>query len=397
MEKNGRKKIAFLTAFDLTDISLWSWSGIFQYMTQALQKHCGEVTQLGPIHCWEQTLARGIDTGVRHIFKKNFPPFHCFLVAKKYGKIASQRLAGRSFDVIFAPAGVPEIAFLTTDIPIVLMEDATYGQLINYYPAYSNLLKRSLYELNALETMALQRASLIVTSSPWNAKSVIEDYQIEPQKVKVIPMGANFNAPPPKEKVLLKEKSGHCRLIFVGTNWERKGGEIAFETLLKLHERGIQAELIVCGCIPPSELSHPYMKVIPFLNKNDEKQYKELETLYLTSDFLLLPTRGDCTPIVFCEAAAYGLPVITTNTGGVSGVINEGQNGFMLPYSARGVVYAELIASLYQDDQRYSALVRSSRAVFDACLNWDAWGISMDTLITELINQQVQKRAGISN
>jgi glycosyltransferase involved in cell wall biosynthesis len=136
------------------------------------------------------------------------------------------------------------------------------------------------------------------------------------------------------------------------------------------------------------------MKVVPFLNKNDEKQLRALELLYMTSDFLLLPTRGDCTPIVFCEANAYGLPVITTDTGGVSSVINEGENGFMLPYDARGDDYAELVAKLYWDDLRYSELVRSSRAAFDDRLNWDAWGQSMTGLITELLSHRLSRKEG---
>lgn len=385
-------KIAFLTAFDLDDIAAWSWSGIFSYMAQALQEHCGEVTFIGPIHCWEQSLAKGIAKGTRVVLKKNFTAHHCFLVARKYGQVAARRLAEQAFDVIVAPAAEPEIAFLTTDIPIVLVEDATYGQLMNYYPAYSNLLKRSAYELHALEHRALKKADLVVTSSEWNARSVIEEYQVDAQKVRIQPLGANFSTPPPHELVWRRERSSDCQLLFVGTNWERKGGEIAFKTLLALHEMGIRAQLIVCGCTPPDRFSHECMKVIPFLNKNDEKQLKELEDLYLASDFLLLPTRGDCTPIVFSEANAYGLPVITTNTGGVSGVMTEGENGCMLPYDARGAEYAKVIARLYQDEQRYAALVRSSRAVFDDRLNWDAWGKSLAAFITELLRSQQTRK-----
>ena len=103
------------------------------------------------------------------------------------------------------------------------------------------------------------------------------------------------------------------------------------------------------------------------------------------ADFLLLPTRSDCTPIVFSEANAFGLPVITTDTGGVAGIITDGENGFMLPVSARGAAYAQVIARLYQDDQRYAELVKSSRATFDHRLNWDAWGTTVKKLLDEML------------
>ncbi len=107
------------------------------------------------------------------------------------------------------------------------------------------------------------------------------------------------------------------------------------------------------------------MTVIPYLDKNDERQSLELEKLYQMSDFLFFPTRNDCYGIVVCEANAYGLPVIATDTGGVPDIVKEGENGFLLPYNAGGKEYAELIAKIYRDNQHYTELVRSSRAAFD--------------------------------
>lgn len=385
-----RIKIAFLTAFDLQDIRFWSWAGTFYYMAQALQKHCGEISYIGPIHCWEQSVAKIIHKGSRLLLKKNFTSYHNFLVAKKYAKVAARRLAEGSFDVIVAPAGVPEIAFLETDVPIILVEDATYGLLINNYPDYSNLLSRSIYELHALESLAIKRASMVVTTSAWGAQSAINDYHADQQKVHVVPFGANFEAPPSKELALTRNKSDKCRLLFVGGDWQRKGGDIAFETLVKLEERGIRAELIICGCIPPNTFSHERMRIIPFLDKKDEGQRKEFEQLYLTSDFLLLPTRNDCTPTVFREASAYGLPSITTNIGGVTEDVRDDENGFVLPYNARGDAYAEVIMKIYQDDQHYQALVKSSRAAFDDRLNWDSWGMTIKDLIAQLPGRETR-------
>jgi glycosyltransferase involved in cell wall biosynthesis len=40
--------------------------------------------------------------------------------------------------------------------------------------------------------------------------------------------------------------------------------------------------------------------------------------------------------LVESRKGAYGLPSITTNTGGVPEVVKDGENGFVLPYDARG-------------------------------------------------------------
>jgi glycosyltransferase involved in cell wall biosynthesis len=388
MNDQGRRpKIALLTAFDSRDRR--TWSGTNYHIAQALQKHCGEVSFIGPIpHRKEELVGRAIHKLTRTLLKKNFRYYCSFFFAKRYANVAAQRLAAGSFDVIVAPAGSTEVAFLETNIPIVLVEDSTYHNLLNYYPQFSNLLKRSLYEINAIQDLAIKKASLLIYSSAWAARSAFEDYHADTQKIHIIPFGANLESPPPQELIQQRKKTGQCRLLFIGVNWQRKGGDIAFETLLKLEEIGIQAELIVCGCTPPGELSHEKMTVIPFLDKNNEEQRKRLERLYLASDFLLLPTRNDCTPIAFCEANAFGLPVISTNTGGVPGVITDGENGFLLPLSASGPEFAEVIARIYQDDQHYAELVRSSRAAFENRLNWDAWGATVKKLISELLDRE---------
>jgi len=365
-----------------------SWSGTVYYIAQALQKHCGVVSFFNPIlPCRRQEkIERILIKSSQFLLKKKYTSD--FFLAHSYAKAGAQWLASQNFDVIVAPVGTTEVAFLETDIPIVLVEDATYGLLIDYYPHCSNLVQRSIYEMNTIQDLALKKASAVVYSSTWAARSAIEDYGADPKKIHVVPFGANLDEVPSREVVLARKKSERCRLLFLGVDWVRKGGDIAFETLLKLEELGVQAELIVCGCTPPEAVAHERMKVIPFLDKNDEGQRKELEKLLMLADFLLLPTRADCTPIVFCEAGAFGLPIIATNTGGVSEIVREGENGFLLPYDARGDAYAEVIATVYHDDERYAELVRTSRVAFEERLNWDAWGVAVKHILADLLEHE---------
>ncbi len=135
------------------------------------------------------------------------------------------------------------------------------------------------------------------------------------------------------------------------------------------------------------------MIVIPFLDKSDAQQRQRLETLYMRSDFLLAPTRNECYGITACEANAFGLPVVTTDTGGVAEVVRDGENGFTLPLNARGDAYAEVIADVYQNPAIYNGLVRTSRLAFEERLNWDGWGHSTyQALLHMLKNRQAHTR-----
>ena len=107
--------------------------------------------------------------------------------------------------------------------------------------------------------------------------------------------------------------------------------------------------------------------------------------MYLTSHFFLLPTRGECYGIALCEANAFGLPVVATNTGGIPQIVHEGQNGFMLPLTGRGSDYAALIADVWRDRARYAQLAASSRKAFDERLNWDAWGTAVAKLLCRVV------------
>lgn len=394
-QENGNKplKIAFFSGITLQNERQdrhSSWRITNGYIVRALQKYCGEVVQVGPINLKNRDLLLGkiLNRISQLTLRKRVLYYSSFYFSRQYAEIAAQKLSEISPDVIVASSSATEIALLQTNIPIILIEGGTFALRLKYYLKYSKLLKRSVYETDTLYKLAFKRASLILHPSKWALDSTIQDYHVSHHKVHALPFGANIDKPPSPEIVQAKKKSDKCKLLFVGTEWHRKGGEIAFDTLLKLEELGIRAELIVCGCIPPKKFSHPRMTVIPFLNKSDDRQYEEMENLFLTSDFFLLPTRQEAFGIVFSEASAFGLPVITTNTGGIPGAVKDGENGFLLPYYACGTEYAELIAKLYKDDHRYAEMVKSSRATFEERLNWDSWAINVNKLVIEMLENK---------
>jgi len=375
-QNSSRPRIAFLTEANPFDKR--SWSGSLYYIGQSLQQHCGDVAYVGPFVHPEPTLLNKIRTKSSLILlKQRYLHETNMRDARNFGKIATEKLAVLSPDLIVSAASQTVLAFLETTIPIVWVSDTNFLQLMGYYPYYSHLTRRSRHEVCIIEQRALEKIHTFVITSTWGARSVIEDYHADPKHVYVVPFGANLDTVPGRAVVENRKLSERCTLLFMGVEWQRKGGEIALATLIELERLGVDTELIVCGCIPPANFTHPRMTVIPFLDKNDPHQQQQLEQLFITSDFLLLPTRADGAPNVFREAGAFGLPVITTNTGGISSIIRDGVNGYMLPSTAQGQDFAALISAIYRDEQRYQRLALSSRTEYEERLNWDAWGQSV--------------------
>lgn len=385
---NPRPRIAFVTPDDPTDRR--SWSGINHYMAAALQKHCGDVHFLGPVRSRLDAAGRAVDRASRRVLRKGYDFTHSVLLARRYAQIIERRLAGAAFDVIFAPSASTDVAYVETTIPIVYLSGTTFRLMNGYYPYLSNLVAASVREGDRIEGRAIRKASLLLYPSAWAAQSAQRDYGADESKIHVLPYGANLDEVATRETVLARKASGECRLLFLGVDWYRKGGDIAFETLLELESQGVKAHLTVCGTTPPGGLSHERMRTIPFLDKSDALQRQELVDLFLKSDFLLLPTRSECFGVVFCEASAFGLPIITTDTGGVAGAVRDGDNGILLPESARGAQYAEVIRELHEDPRRYGELVRGGRDAFEDRLNWDAWGIAAGRLVGAMLDSRMR-------
>lgn len=303
----------------------------------------------------------------------------------EYTKFAYQvqkQLLKTPCDVIVAPVASEELSFLSSNKPIIYLSDVTFRLYKKYYPLA--LESEEIDWKENQEKAAILKSKKVIYSSEWAAKSAIDDYQADAEKVEVVPFGANLDDPPLAEDVIGKKLSSPCRLLFVGKDWQRKGGTIAFDTLMALLGRGVEAELVVVGTIPP--IQHEKLTVIPYLNKNVSQQRQQLNQLFLDSHFFIFPTRAECSPIVICEANAFGLPVLTTEVGGIPTIVKNGNNGYMLPRSASGEEYAHLIAQTISDPSTYQQLVHSSRREYDQRLNWDKWGEKMYQIISDMVN-----------
>ena len=70
-------------------------------------------------------------------------------------------------------------------------------------------------EAHLLEKRAIEKARLLLYPTRWAADSAIKDYGADPQKVRVIPFGANIEHPPAKRDVLNKTNLDRCVLLFL--------------------------------------------------------------------------------------------------------------------------------------------------------------------------------------
>lgn len=368
----------------LSPLDKRTWSGTAHYTYEQIKKnHDVEIFNFKwtwRVREW-LTMQKSLN---RKLFKKHTVVEFLRSYAKYFSKELERELKKRPVDVLFVSASSQMIAYCDTTIPIIYMTDATFQQLQGYYPYFSNLSKYNIREGIELDKKAFERFDHCMLASEWNKSSAINDYGIDAKKITVVPCGANLDRIPNANE-LSTDASGKCRLLFLAVEWDRKGGDIVLKTFQLLKQQGLDPHLHIIGCVPPHDISaEKNITVIPFLDKNKPGEFQQLHDIFLNTDLLFLPTRAECAGVVFSESSAYGIPSITTDTGGVSSYVKNGINGYTLPGESGPDVYAEKIKELIRDKNQLHQLKISSRKFYEEFLDWDNWGRKFQSIAEQL-------------
>jgi len=376
--------ISYISSFDATDINSYSGTGYF--IPTKLKdagdtiSYVGNLSQLNPLH---QKIKRNYYSllGKKYLIERN--PGVLKLWASQIRKETDTRS-----QVLVAYSSQP---FAKLDIarPKVFWADAVFANMVDYYEVYSNLCQESIKDGNRMEYEAIHNASIAVYSSEWAAKAAIEHYNVPDGKVKVIPYGANINVDYTDNDIAERAKNKPfdvCNLLFLGVEWERKGGDKAVAIARELNQRGIKTILSIVGVNPGEEIEQlDFVKVYGFINKSEEKGLQLLNQIISDSHFLVLPTRADCTPIVYNEMNAHGIPVITTNEGGIPSVIHDGVNGFMFSKDEDAEEFSNAIEELFSHKEKYIELSRSAFNEYLTRLNWKTSIAKFRKILKEVI------------
>jgi len=203
------------------------------------------------------------------------------------------------------------------------------------------------------------RAAGLVGISHWVKEGLVRDYGVPPEKVRVFPFGVDMRQwrMPPRQPAAGRR----LRLLFVGGDFRRKGGP----ELLEAFRRGLaefceldivsgEADIACAGRV----------RTHPGLSPNSPA----LRELYAAADLFVMPTAGDATPIAVIEAMASGLPAITTRTGALGEIVQDGVSGYFVPVACPEAI-VEAVTALAADPARMLAMGRAARDAVERSFN----------------------------
>jgi glycosyltransferase involved in cell wall biosynthesis len=215
---------------------------------------------------------------------------------------------------------------LMARIPTVVSMDATpinfdsIGVPYNHLPSVFQPVEAL---KNALNRRTFSCARKLITWHEWGKGSLLDDYGMDANKVEVVPPGIDMDRWSfPREA---SAASGLIRLLFVGGDFRRKGGEIllaAFRRDLMPH---CALDIVTREEVDIQGLTN--VSVYRELGPN----VPELMALYARADVFIFPTFADTLPLVIMEAMASGLPVVTTAVGALGEEVEDGVTGFVVP------------------------------------------------------------------
>jgi glycosyltransferase involved in cell wall biosynthesis len=323
-------------------------------------------------------------------------------VLRSYARQIERRAETTKVDAIFA-TGTHLTADCRPRCPIFFWADATVPSLFKTYPGYEKFAAFSYQEALAAEKRAVANATAIFFSSDWAANSAINDLGCPPEKVRVVPFGANFLNEPSSQAALdsvAVRSRQKLVLLFAGVDWQRKGGRKALAIVeaaalrcqVDLHILGVSA---IPGEPAKQEVSSSCNVVWHGrISKTTSEGRLRIERLFAEAHFLLLPTIADCTPMVFSEANAWAVPVATHRVGGIPTMIAHGENGRMFDVACSPAEIADWLVTTWQNESLYRHLARSSRGTYDRRLNWRVAAIEVMRSIRTHLDEKVIPTGG---
>ena len=242
-------------------------------------------------------------------------------------------------------------------IPCIMFNDATpvisHRLIFQYYDKIFWRLRSLLFIFiyKYFFHNIFNHVNICLPRTTWCAKSLMRDFGVDSEKIYVCSPAVDIFVWKPKST---SEKNERIRLLFVGNDFERKGGR----QLLRIYGSLSQdVDLYIVSNDPVLEELNlkqgvQHLRDIP---------YNELPEIFQEADIFIFPTLKEHLGMVQVEAAACGLPIISRDVGGINDIVKDGYNGYLLPYHSSEEQWVEKIQYLINHPEERRRMGANSR------------------------------------
>lgn len=243
----------------------------------------------------------------------------------------------------------------------------------------------------ALKRRELEMADAVTAVAHAVAESLVEDYGVERERVRVVPNGADVpddeEEREPARRWRERLGAGMLRPLWVcvARLEEQKGHDVLLDAAAEVRRRGLEFVLALAGeGSKRAELEQRAQALgiadrVRFLGHVDDAA-----TLLAAANVVVLPSRWEGLPLVVLEAMMRGRPIVASAVGGVPEVLSDGVNGRLVP---PGDVQA-LASALEQFHRKFDhaqQLGRRARAEARERYAWPSVVAAFETVYDEVL------------
>ncbi|MHC4396280.1 MAG: glycosyltransferase family 4 protein [Planctomycetota bacterium] len=245
------------------------------------------------------------------------------------------------------------------------LTDITLAQALRAKQFVGNkLLATSRLEGIKVQKSIFDTCEIIFVNSNWVKNSIIEDYDFEPERIHVVGVGASV---PARRLDCAEERNGH-KILFIGRDWERKGGPMLLDAFLRVKKKMRDASLTIIGCSP--RISASDVNVLGQIDKSNEQGRQIFEDAFSKASVLCVPSLFEPFGICFLEAQLHEMPVITFMGEGRCDAIQDGKTGVLVKdRSAKALT--DVLLEVLTDPEKSARMGKSGREFIMQNFTWD--------------------------
>ena len=244
-----------------------------------------------------------------------------------YNKIQKE-LEEREADIVFGFNKMPGLDFyFAADTCFKLKNRGPESFLYRLMPRYRKSVE---YEE---AVFGLDSKTHIFSLNKKQKEEFIDEYKTQQDRLQIVPPGIS------KDWVQLKRRNirdelGLSReanlILFVGSDFKRKGLDRAIDALKFLDNQSFDSYLLVAG----QDDKRAYLNKIESLNLGDRVIFlgpvEDVNTLMLEATLLIHPAREEAAGNVIAEAIVSSLPILTCESVGFASLVLEFNSGYVL-------------------------------------------------------------------
>jgi len=235
-----------------------------------------------------------------------------------------------------------------------------------------NDFQRTIHETEGWGTY---EASRMIVCSQYMKDHVCWLFRVPQDKVHVIPNGVERPSSETRRDLGFRSRFAadeETIIVFVGRIVEEKGLNVLLGAIPLLIKSGLKVKLVVVGDGYASDRMKRIAWDIGIHDKVFFTGYvsdSELERIFGVADIIAVPSLYEPFGIVALEGMVRGLPLVASDTGGLSGIIDHERTGLKVPPDNSYELYSAL-KRLISDGDFASRLAENARTEVMERFSW---------------------------